>query len=119
MDFYLKSEAIAFVLLAVGYVVGRKYIAKSERKNRQISDEEYLAMMALEGECSEYALFLSAAGQWRVSPAQVEGDFRMYLMQGVLPHYLRDYVRKKKATDPFDRKDPLNPGGRLPASWSA
>jgi hypothetical protein len=84
-----------------------------------MSDEEYLASMAVNRKCSEYALFLLAAEKWHVSTAQIEYDFKRYLIQEILPHYVRDFVRKNRSSGDAEKNDHINPGGNLPASWSA
>ena len=119
MDIFFKPETFVFLLLAIVYVLGKKFIETRERRNRHIGDEEFLAWMAADQKCSEYDLFLLAAEDWQVSNAQVEDDFRQYLMQGVLPHYVRDLVRKNRCAEDGPKCDRLNPGGKLPASWSA
>lgn len=119
MDFLFKPGTIVFLLLAIAYVLGRKTIETYERRNRQISDEEYLASMAVNRKCSEYDLFLLAAERWHVSTSQVENDFKQYLIQGELPHYLRDFVRNNRCADDLEKCYHINPGGKLPASWSA
>ena len=119
MDLLLRPEAIALSLLAVVYVLGRKYIEANERRIRPISDEEYLAFMALDKNCSEYDLFALAAKNWHVSASDIEDDFKRYLVHGILPHYLRDFVRKNKSANDAEKRNRLNPGGNLPASWSA
>ena len=119
MDLFLKSETFVFLLLAIVYVLGKKSIETHERRHRRVGDEEFLAWMAADRKCSEYDLFLLAAGDWQVANARVEGDFKQYLMQGIVPHYVRDFVRKNRCSDDGEKCDHINPGGKLPASWSA
>lgn len=118
-DYLFKPETIAFSLLAIAYVLGRKSIEANERRSRQISEEEYLASMAAGMQCSEYDLFLMAAKKWNVSIFQIEDDFKRYLIVGILPHYVRDFVRKNRSADDVEKNDQINPGGKLPTSWSA
>ena len=118
-DYLFKPETIAFSFLAIAYVLGRKYIERRERRTRLISDEEYLASVATGMNCSEYDLFLVAAKKWRVSILQIEDDFKRYLIDGILPHYVRDFVRKNRSADNVEKNDKINPGGKLPASRSA
>ena len=119
MDVLFEPETIVFLLIAIVYVLGRKYIESSERRNRPISDEETLTFIAANRKCSEYDLFLQAAETWQISSLRVEDDFKRYLTHGILPHYLRDFVRKYKSTHPTNGNDQMNPGGNLPDSWSA
>ena len=118
-DFFSKHETIAYLLFVIVYVLGRQYIERNERRTRLVSDEEYLASMATVSNCSEYDLFLLAAKKWHVSILQIEDDFKHYLIGGVLPHYVRDFVRKNKSAGDVEKKEKINPGGKLPASWSA
>ena len=53
MDFLINPMSIAFLLLALVYVLGRKYIEIKEKRIRQISDGEYLSLIALGRKCSE------------------------------------------------------------------
>ena len=119
MDFLLEPGTIAFLLLAIVYVLGRKTIEVNEKRFRHTSDEEYLALMAAGGKCSEYDLFLLAAEKWHVSTSQIEDDFKRYLIREILPHYVRDFVRKNRSAADVEKNDKINPGGKLPASWSA
>jgi len=119
MDYFFNPETIAFLILAIAYVLGKKVIEANEQRNRHVSDEEYLASMAANRKCSEYDLFLVAAERWHVTAPQVEDDFKRYLLQGILPHYVRDFVRKNRCADDVAKCQRLNPGGKLPASWSA
>jgi hypothetical protein len=116
-DLFSKPETIAVSLLAILYVLGRKYIERTERRSRHISDEEYLASMATGSNCSEHDLFLLAAKKWHVSILQIEDDFKHYLIDGILPHYVRDFVRKNRSADDVEKNDKINAGGKLPAMW--
>ena len=119
MDLLFRAEPIAFFLLVIIYVLGKKYIESRERKIHRSSDEEYLASIAAERNCSEYDLFRVAAAKWRIADSRVEDDFKRYLTQGDLPHYLRDFVRKNRKNGDLARDNHMSPGGKLPPSWSA
>ena len=115
---WIGPEAIAFALLAIVYVIGRKYIEAKERRGRPLSDEAYLAMLAVNNRCSEYDLFFVSARKWNISKVQTEDDFKRYLTHGILPHYVRDFIRKNRAITDADQNT-LNPGGTIPGAWSA
>jgi hypothetical protein len=119
MEFLINPLSIAFILLAIVYVLGRKYIEMNEKRIRPISDEESLSILALIRTCSEHDLFLSAAETWRISPAQAEYDFKNYLIYGNLPHYVRDLIRNNRSLIEAKKNDDITPGGHLPAAWSA
>ena len=113
------SGALVFCLLAIVYVLGKKYIEKKERSGRPETDEEMLTLIATARNCSEHDIFQMAGIEWQVDGNQVADDFRQYLTRGRLPHYVRDYIRKNKPNDDDDPQDVASPGGNLPASWSA
>ena len=113
------SGALVFCLLAVVYVLGKKYIEKKERINRPETDAEVLALIATTRNCSEHDIFRMAGNEWQVSANQVADDFRQYLTRGKMPHYVRDFIRKNRPDDDDGPEDISSPGGNLPASWSA
>ena len=113
------SGALVFCLLAVVYVLGKKYIEQKEKNSRAESDEEILALIAAAGRCSEHDIFRLAGIEWQVSGNRVADDFRQYLTGGSLPHYVRDFIRKNRPDDDDGPEDISRPGGDLPASWSA
>jgi hypothetical protein len=41
-------------------------------------------------------VFKRAAAGWSLGPQTADGDFRTYLKENILPHYVRDYLRKLK-----------------------
>ena len=118
-DQLFGNGALLFCLLAVVYVLGKKYIEKKERSSRPETDEEVLAVIATARKCSEHHVFRLAGDQWQVNDKQVEDDFKQYLTHGQLPHYVRDYIRKNRPDDDDGPEDISTPGGDLPASWSA
>lgn len=118
-DMLAGSGAAVFLLAAVVYVIGRRLIEKYERRNRTLSDEERLAAMAAETDCSEFDLFRQAGRQWQVAATQIDEDFRRYLTRGRLPFYVRDFIRKNDLGSTDGNRDITRPGGDLPPSWSA
>jgi hypothetical protein len=108
---------LLLLIVPVVYVVGKRVIEKSSAKTREISEEEYLLHLARLNRCSEYDIFLRAGKLWHVSEQEVSGGFKEYLLKGILPHYVRDYVRKNKLA----RKDLedliFSSGGIFTPSW--
>jgi hypothetical protein len=113
----MGSETAVFLLLAVIYVAGRKYIEICERRNKTASDEEVLAAISYERRCSEFDLFQLAGRQWHTPGDVIQQDFKRYLTAGLLPHYIRDYIRKNRPSGNAGNPDRNAPS--LPASWSA
>ena len=118
MDLLSQPETIAYALLTIVYVIGKKYIESKEKQNHPLSDEAFLAMMAVRHRCSEYDLFFEAAQKWHIANVQTEQDFKQYLTDGILPHYVRDFIRKQRTSNDEDQNS-LHPGGTIPGAWSA
>ena len=116
---FFGSGALVFCLLAIAYVLGKRYIEKKEKHSRPETDEEMLTLIATARRCSEHDIFQLAGIEWQVGDHQVGEDFRKYLTRGLLPHYVRDYIRKNRPDDDNGPEDLSSPGGDLPASWSA
>lgn len=112
-------ESAFFLILIAAYVLVKRISEKRTARTRSISEEEGLLHLARLNGCSEYELFRKASVFWNVPEPQVEADFRTYLLEGLMAHYVRDYVRK----NPIDR-DRLqqlihNSGGIFYPSWKA
>ena len=60
------------------------------------STEDYLFKIARITGTSEYHVFIKAAETWPVSHAMVEQNFKDYLLNQTVPHYVNDLVRKNK-----------------------
>ena len=91
-------EMILLPLAAFLYIEFLKHLNQWHAARQPISDEEYLAMEARAKSISEYDIFHMAAQTWRISKMQVDDDFRDYLVRGLMPHYVRDYVRRARKT---------------------
>jgi hypothetical protein len=65
-----------------------------------LTDAERLAILARRRAVSEHEIFHLAAEGWTVAGTQVESDFKAYLNDGDLPHYVRDYLRRQKIALP-------------------
>jgi hypothetical protein len=67
-----------------------------------LTDEEVLSYYAKSKSISEYDVFGLAAPRWSVDPSAVDADFKAYLRDGILPHYVRDFIRRIKAQQAND-----------------
>ena len=114
-----EFKTIIYLIIPILYVILKRYYEKYFAEKRSFSDEELLLQIARFRKLSEYDIFYLSAKNWHISEPQVENDFKVYLLDGHLPHYVRDFIRKNdKALDPRCRKI-HNSGGNLPSSWSA
>ena len=59
-----------------------------------LSDEERLWNHAHNQGISEHEVFKRAAATWTLNPEIADANFNAYLKSDVLPHYVRDYLRK-------------------------
>ena len=87
-------NAVLFVMLVLVYFAALSYFENKHSKNAFISNDEYLASLALVRQCSVYDLFQCSGGDWRFSNSKIETDFKAYLKTGHIPQYVVNYVRQ-------------------------
>lgn len=101
------ASALNMAVLALAVVFFLKllrHIAALEQSVTPDTDEAFLGRMALMMGTSEYRLFHTAAETWNLSGGRIEEDFNIFVTQGHMPHYVRDFVRheRQKAADRRD-----------------
>jgi len=119
---YPLFSFLQMAILALGVVLYLKmlrHFAGREEAQRPLTDDEYLGRLALRRGTSEYRLFHRASVDWNVSENRIESDFKAYLMEGRMPHYVRDFVRRKRqaeevARDCGDHCPAMPPDGSTP-----
>jgi len=89
-------KMILLPIAAFLYIELLKHLDIRFAARRTVTDEEYLAHIARSRSTSEYDLFHVAAGTWHIAARQVEDDFKRYVTEGQMPHYVRDYVRRMR-----------------------
>ena len=57
----------------------------------------YLYKIARITRTSEYEVFRQAARDWPVTEPMIENDFKAYLHDHYVPHYVNDYIRKNRS----------------------
>ncbi len=57
------------------------------------ADEERIYEIAKFNHCSEYHIFTVAGVNWHISKPKIEQDFNLYLNNGSIPFYVRDFIR--------------------------
>ena len=82
--FYLIMFLVVFVI-AVG-ILERKV----RRRKKHAVEELYELARTLE--CSEYDIFESAGRRWNFSQEKIKDDFKAYIVNNDLPHYVCKYV---------------------------
>ena len=113
---------LQMAILALGimlYLKMLRQMARREERPQSMTDDVFLSRLALQQGTSEYQLFHQAAADWNVSEHRVEDDFKIYLTQGRMPHYVRDFVRRKRqseaaARDCGDHCPAMPPTGSTP-----
>jgi hypothetical protein len=87
-------NAVPYVMLVVGYFAALAYFENTHCKRAFISNDEYLATLAIARQCSAYDLFRCSGVDWRFSNSKIEADFNAYLKSGHIPHYVVSYVKQ-------------------------
>lgn len=70
--------------------------SEAPKEDKPLSMEFYLYKIARLTGKSEYDVFCKSAEEWPVSQARIEQDFKRYLIDQDVPHYVNDFVRKNK-----------------------
>lgn len=87
---------ILFPLFVLLYIYLLYRIEKQFRRQRTLTDEEYLTYLARIYACSEYDLFHAAAEEWNISGVNIDEAFKTYLKEGDMPYYVKDFIRKAR-----------------------
>ena len=90
---------VVFFVSTLVYIVFMHHLEKLEKRFRSgipATDTECLAKMARMLECSEFDIFCASTGNWNVPKSKINEDFKSYLVQGHLPYYVRDFIRRNK-----------------------
>ncbi|MEJ2164966.1 MAG: hypothetical protein P8X90_05520 [Desulfobacterales bacterium] len=71
-------------------------LPKKLKENKPLPMEFYLYKIARLTGKSEYDVFCKSAEAWPVSKARIDQDFKRYLSDQSIPHYVTDFIRKNK-----------------------
>lgn len=88
------------IIVVIGALAVVHVLEKRSNRDRKLTEEEMLFVLARSTQTSEFNHFRLAAEDWNISIKQVEADFKRYLLQSTLPHYVRDYLRRVKSSKP-------------------
>jgi hypothetical protein len=102
--FTFQWHMLIYPLVVLGYFELLRWLDRHWANRKPLSDEEWLSRHARLLDISEYEIFHRATTEWNVASSQVDDDFKAYLQNGVMPHYVRDYIRKLRASE---RSHPL------------
>ena len=84
------------ILVALLYFELMRRLDRYWANRTPLSDEERLWNHARNQGISEHEVFKRAAATWTLNPDIADADFNTYLKTEILPHYVRDYLRKLK-----------------------
>jgi hypothetical protein len=88
----------AFCLVLGGKMLYNAFFRLPEKlkEDQPLPMDFYLYKIARLTGKSEYDVFCKSAEEWPVSKTRIEQDFKSYLCQQSIPHYVNDFVRKNK-----------------------
>lgn len=93
-DFVFQWPMVLYFLAALAYFEVMRRLDRYWARRTPLTDEERLWNHARNQGVSEHEVFKWAAETWSLGPQTADADFAEYLKIGVLPHYVRDYLRK-------------------------
>jgi hypothetical protein len=90
----VNVNADLLIMLVVAYFAALAYFENTYCKKAFVSNDEYLASLAMVRQCSVYDLFRCSGADWRFSDSKIETDFNAYLKTGHIPQYVINYVKQ-------------------------
>lgn len=109
------SNTILFVVIGLIYVVLKIYLEKRLAPLDAVGDERELSDLAFANGNSVYEVFKTAGSNWNLPAEKPEDDFKKYLQQGTIPHYVRDYLRRQLKPGDRTYQELIFSGGRPPS----
>jgi len=96
-DFISMACYVLAAFLYCGFLgIVSQFEYRHKKKKYPLTDETCLERLAKKNGQSEYDVFLAASANWHISDNQAKSDFKTYLKSGIMPYYLRDFVRQHK-----------------------
>lgn len=92
--FVFQWHMVIYPLAALAYFELLRRLDRYWARRAPLTDEEFLSQFARSHEISEFDVFGLAAPGWSINPDRIEEDFNAYLLKGILPHYVRDFIRR-------------------------
>ena len=92
--FVFQWPLLIIPLVVLAYFELLRRLDNRWSKRTPLTDEEILSHYARSKAISEFDVFGMAAPNWSVNHTTVEADFKVYLQEGILPHYVRDFIRR-------------------------
>lgn len=92
--FTFHWSMLLYLLAAIAYFEVLRRLDRYWANRTPLTDEERLWNHARNQAISEHEVFKRAAATWTLGPRTADADFSDYLKTGIMPHYVRDYLRK-------------------------
>jgi hypothetical protein len=92
--FVFHWSMLLYFLAAIVYFEVMRRLDRYWANRTPLTDEERLWIHARNQGISEHEVFKRAAAAWSLGPQTADTDFSDYLKTGIMPHYVRDYLRK-------------------------
>ncbi|BBO70898.1 hypothetical protein DSCA_48280 [Desulfosarcina alkanivorans] len=96
--FVFQWPMLVAILAALIYFEVMRRLDRYWANRTPLTDEERLWNHARTIGVSEHEIFKRAAANWSLSVDHAEADFKAYLKKEILPHYVRDYLRRLNAS---------------------
>jgi hypothetical protein len=71
-------------------------------KKKTATEYEKLIILAGILDKSEFDIFETSGEKWDISKEKLDRDFRIYLENGTIPFYVRDFIRNNEKTGTSD-----------------
>lgn len=107
-------SALILFGLALAYGLLKIYFEKRLAPLDDVGEDRRLADLAFANGCSVFDLFKSAGEDWQFSNLKIGNDFRQYLLEGLVPHYVGEYVRRHQRAEDRTYQKLIFSGGRPP-----
>lgn len=92
--FVFQWPMLLAILVALLYFEVMRRLDNYWANRTPLTDQERLWNHARNRGVSEYEIFKRAAANWSLSFDHADADFNAYLKTEILPHYVRDYLRR-------------------------
>ena len=107
-------ETMIFFGLGLAYALLKVYLEKRLAPLDADSDERRLLDLAFVTGRNVYETFEAAGEPWDFSGKKIDGDFRLYLREGIIPGYVRKYIREHALSGDRTYQMLVFSGGRPP-----
>ncbi|MFZ1202613.1 MAG: hypothetical protein WAO07_20795 [Desulfobacterales bacterium] len=108
------TNALIFFIIGLIYALLKVFLEKRLAPMDSRGEEYDLSDLAFSTGRSVYDVFKAAAVTWNVAVEKSEDDFKKYLTQGHIPHYVRDYLRRQIKPGDRTHQKLIFSGGRPP-----